>query len=467
MEYLSRRLLATFILASATACAWAEFKTTADDQQTIWLTVYNGGRALVKDTRRFTLSEPEQHIALMDVAQKIMPQTVAIEGLDVLEQNYDFDLLSPQSLINKNIGRSVRIARRSTVNGETLEWRDGVILSTEGGVIIKMSDGSLELLDKLSSYHLVFGEIPDSLRVTPTLSLRLQHAVQGEQDILLTYLTTGLSWQSDYVLQIGKDETTATLDSWITLNNQSGIAYRNVQLQLLAGDINMQSAPRPQMLMDSMRMKAAASPVVREQALQGYHLYSVGHKTSIKNRQSKQIKLFSAHNIPVHKQLKDSGYINAGNIEPIKSKPDQFLIFANNKPALGMALPKGVVRVYGQDDSAQQQFLGEDRIDHTAQNETLKINMGKSFDITVERQTIEVRQLSKKQRRFKRRISINNGGESTQALALTEIMPSRSWSIESSTKRYQKNSPSSAVFNLSLPALKKTIIDYEVVVQYP
>jgi hypothetical protein len=466
MKHLTRPLLASLI-AFLSVSLHAEVKSTAHDQTQVWITVYNGGRALVKDYRSLNLPDNTQSIALMDVAEKIMPQTVAIDGLDVLEQNYDFDLLSPQSLINKNIGRKLRIARRSSDTGETLEWRTGTILSTQGGVILKMDDGTMELLDSASNYHLVFEEIPDSLRISPTLSLRLAQKTAGVKDIQLTYLTTGLSWQSDYVLQLDDNEKTAVLHSWITLNNQSGIAYKNPRLQLLAGDVNLQHNARPEKMADTMRLKAMSAPMIREQALQGYHLYTVAHQTSINNRQSKQIKLFSASHIPVQKKLQDRAYIDAYNIDPITSKPEQFLVFDNRKPALGIPLPKGVIRVYGKDNSGQNQFLGEDRIDHSAVNDKLKINIGKSFDITVERQTVDFKQISKKQRIYQRRIRINNGSKKTQIIDLSEIMPSQKWTIRKSSKNYQKTSARSAEFSINLPAMEKTVIEYEVLVTYP
>ena len=464
MDIRSRLLIALLVITPAICNA--EFKSGADDQRELWLTIYNGGRALVKDHRSLNLPAQTRTIALMDVAQKIMPQTVAIDGLQVLEQNYDFDLLSQQALINKNIGHKVRIARRAKNSGETIEWREGVILSTQGGVILKMSDGSLELLDNSSNYHLVFDKIPANLRISPTLSLQLKNPASGHKAIKLTYLTTGLSWQSDYVLQIDPDEKNATLDSWITLNNQSGIRYRNAHLQLLAGEVNMQRRNQPELISDGLRMKAMMAPAVSEQPLQGYHLYSVAHTTSINNRQSKQIKMFSATQIPVHKALQDRAYIDAYNVDPMKSKPEQFLLFENTRPALGIPLPKGVIRVYGQDASGQQQFLGEDRIGHTAVNEDLKIKLGKSFDVSVERQTLDVHQISKKQRRYQRRIRINNGGDKAQTITLTELMPTRNWRIDQASLSYRKSSPSSANFTITVPALKKAVITYELTVNF-
>ncbi|MBC8212809.1 MAG: DUF4139 domain-containing protein, partial [Gammaproteobacteria bacterium] len=335
----------------------AETRSTVSDQTDLFLTVYNAGRALVRDHRKLILSQPDQRIALMDVAEQIMPQTVSIDGLEVLEQNYDFDLLSPQSLINKNIGNRVRIARRSSTSGENLEWSEGKILSTQGGVILQMQDGSLEILNPDSRYHMVFDEIPANLRTTPTLSLLLSQPVTGTQQLELTYLTTGLSWQSDYVMQLNSDENSATLNSWITLNNQSGIAYHNAHLQLLAGDVNMQQPMRMEMMADAaMYQRKAISPVA-EQALHGYHLYTIPQRTTIQNQQSKQIKLFASPAFAVSKKLLDQAYVDSHALNTQKSKPEQFLLFKNSAPELGLALPKGTLRVYARDDAGNSQFL--------------------------------------------------------------------------------------------------------------
>ena len=446
----------------------AETRSTAADQTNLSLTVYNGGRALVRDTRLINILSSTQNLALMDVAEKIMPQTVAIEGLDVLEQNYDFDLLSPQSLVNKNIGKKVSIARRSTETGETIEWSEGTILSTNGGIILRMENDSLETLSTNTNLHMIFYEVPDNLRITPTLSLLLTQAIEGKKQIELTYLTTGLSWQSDYVLQLNDQESRASLDSWITLNNHSGISYTNTNLQLLAGDVNMQQ-PRAMHMMrqESFNAPVRAKASVTEQAIHGYHLYSVPHKTTINNNQSKQIKLFSKNNIPVQKRLEDKAYVNSHGLNSEKSKPNQLLIFKNTKPELGLPLPKGTIRVYGKDKSGEKQFIGEDSIDHTAVNEELEIKLGKAFDISIERSTKKFRQLSKKQTQLNREIKVNNGSKQQQTVTISEIMPSQNWQIKNSSHRHTTALPSVTEFELTIPALKEVTINYDVVISYP
>ena len=463
MPRLSTALLSLVLLSLNHNLHADEFKTTDSDQQSISLTIYNGGRALIRDSRNFNLQQPSRQIAFMDVSQNIMAQTVAIKGLDVQEQNYDFDLLSPQALIEKNIGNMVRIARRSSETGETLEWVEGKILSTNGGVILQMKDGSLESLDSNHQYHMVFDQIPLNLRTSPTLSLSLFSPVSGQQQVEMTYLSSGLSWQSDYVLQLDKNEKQASLDSWITLQNQSGIAYRNANLQLLAGEVNMQA---PQQLMrmkaDMMMVSAREQSTVAEEALHGYHLYSVPHKTTINNNQSKQIKLFSATAIPISKRLEDRAWVDTSGLQKQKSKPSQILLFDNNKPALGIPLPQGTIRVYGMDSNGENQFLGEDHIEHTAVNDKLEIRLGKSFDISLERQTTDVQKISKNQIRVTRKIMINNGSKESQSVEVTEILPGQNWNIKSSTDEYQKQSPSELMYKLTIPAMSEKEVSYQV-----
>jgi len=458
-------LLLPILLPSVSA---AEFSTTASDQQDLNLTIYNGGRALIRESRQFNVGEKTRHIAFIDVAQTIMPQTVAITGLDVQEQNYDFDLLSPQALIEKNIGNKIRIARRSSISGETLQWIEGRILSNNGGVILQMDDGRLERLDSNQSYHMVFDQVPDNLRSRPTLSLTLYEKISGPQQIDITYLSTGLQWQNDYVLQLDTDETQGSLDSWVTLQNNSGISYQNAHLQLLAGDVNIVAAqPEVMMMADAMAPRMSQKRQVKQEALHGYHLYSVPHKTTLSNRQSKQIKLLSAHQVPLKKRLEDKAWVDRHGLNKASSKPDQILILNNNKPALGIPLPMGTVRVYGKDSEGGNQFVGEDRIGHTAVNDEVEIKLGKAFDISIDRQTIDSRQISKKQLQLTRLIKINNGSDKPQQLELSELMPTTNWRISSSTLPHKKSSPQQALFNVALPAMSKTEIQYSVQITYP
>ncbi len=457
----------SLLLLMPGAQAAQEFKTDATHQQSLSLTIYNQGRAMIRDQRQFKIDIPVDAIAFSDVSQKIMPQTVAIDGLDVREQNYDYDLLSPQALIEKHIGKRVKIARRSDETGETLEWTEGVIVSTNGGVILRMDDGRLESLGQNRRYHIVFEEIPDNLRASPTLTLKLYETANGQQQVEMTYLSQGMSWQSDYVLQLAADEKQASLDSWITLSNNSGMAYHDANLKLLAGDVNTVTPGAEAMLMaDAMMARGAAKREVREQALHGYHLYSVPFRTTLRDNQSKQIRLFSAEEIPVNKRLQDRALVDQRGLTKQVSKPEQILQLKNRKPALGVPLPMGTVRVYGRDNQDENQFLGEDRIDHTAVNDDVEIKIGRAFDISVQRQTREQVQISKNQQRLTRSVRLNNGGKSEQSVVLYEVMPTLDWQILKSDRKHERTAPREAEFVVTVPALTEVEFEYVVELRY-
>ncbi len=462
----TRTLIASLLLLLAYDLLAAEYRSGAEQQSRLSLTVYHAGRALVREQRKLDLPPGSTRVALMDVPQKILPQTLTIDGLSVREQNYDFDLLSPQTLLQKHVGRSVRIARRSRDSGETLEWKKARILAVNGGVILRMEDGSIETLDADSRYRIVYDEVPDNLRERPTLTLKLEQPAEGRKAVRLSYLTTGLGWSSDYVLELARDGRQASLVNWITIDNRSGIAFDQAEIQLLAGDLNLVNRPSPRRAEKVMMAMADSAEPARE-SIGGFHLYSLPWKTDLKQNQKKQLKLFGRQQIPVQRLLRDRAWLGGYSSRPGKTKPELLLRFANREPALGLPLPAGVVRVYGQDSKGNAQFLGEDRIGHTAVNDELELRLGKSFDVTVERRITDHRQISKKQYRITREIVINNGSENAQQLKLTDILPSRDWSVLSSTEQWIKRSPEELGFDLTLAPKTRKRIEYRMEIRQP
>ena len=228
----------------------------------------------------------------------------------------------------------------------------------------------------------------------------------------------------------------------------------------------MQQPMRMEMMADAaMYQRKAISPVA-EQALHGYHLYTIPQRTTIQNQQSKQIKLFASPAFAVSKKLLDQAYVDSHALNTQKSKPEQFLLFKNSAPELGLALPKGTLRVYARDDAGNSQFLGEDSIDHTAVNDALEIKLGRAFDLSVERSTTDFRQLSKKQTQLSRSIKINNGSKQAQTLILSEVMPTQSWQILQATQSHTRATPASADFTVMIPALTELTLSYDVVITY-
>lgn len=453
-------LLLALLLACGSTQA-AEYRSGAEQQSNLSLTVYNAGRALVREQRRLDLPPGTEAVALMDVPQQILPQTVAIDGLAVREQNYDFDLLSPQTLLQKHVGKTVRIARRSRETGEVLEWKKGTLLAANGGVILRLEDGRIETLDGNGRYQIVYDQVPANLRERPTLSLRLERPASGGKPLKLTYLTGGLGWSSDYVLELSRNGDRASLVNWITIDNRSGASYRNARIQLLAGDVNRVREGGLRRAEKAMMVMADSAEPARE-AIGGFHLYSLPWNTDLEQNQKKQIKLFARDDIPVQRLLRDRAWLGGYSSQEQKSKPDLLLRFDNREPALGLPLPAGIVRVYGQDSRGQAQFLGEDRIGHTTVNDALELKLGKSFDVSVERRSSDYQKISKTQYRVARRIRINNGGEQAQRLELIETLPSLDWSLLDANHPWTKAAPQELRFDLELQPRSQLLIEYRV-----
>jgi hypothetical protein len=398
-------LASAFAQTTTPAVPPVEQRSTLQDQQSVAVTIYNEDLALVKDTRRLTLVPGLQRIALRDVSARIRPETAQLRSLthpgsfDLLEQNFDFDLLTPAKLLEKYVGREVRVLRtHPTTGAETSEAAQ--VLAAGNGVVLRMGDR----IETGVPGRIVFDSVPPNLRDRPTLVTELQSRRAGAQEVELSYLTGGLSWRADYVAELDADDRTLSLNGWITLNNQSGTAYTNALLQLVAGNVNRvrDEIRQPQVQRAVMPMAAPAPAPMAQEALFEYHLYTLQRPTTVADNQTKQVALLGATAVPVTKELlvRGSDYYyrsSAGDLGQ-KLKAAVFVEFANREDAqLGQPLPKGVVRVYKRDSAGRAQFVGEDRIDHTPKNETVRLRLGEAFDVTA----------SKKQTDFRRRETTN------------------------------------------------------------
>ncbi len=360
------------------------------------ITVYNQNFGLVREIRTLDLSSGNIALEFGDVASGIQPETVHIRPiggvpLRVLEQNYQFDLLNPQKLLEKYVGRTVNVYRTNPQTGED-EAVEAEVLSVNGGPILRI-DGEITF-----NYPGRFGfpEVPDNLIAEPTLLWRLD-ATAGLQQIEVSYLTNSLNWKSDYVMVLDEDDDAASLMGWVTLTNQSGTAYENAQLQLVAGDVqrvqgNMRRELRSKMMADAI--VAQENEGFSENAFFEYHLYTLGRPADLMNNEQKQVTLLESDDFGVEKKLIFHGATHYYRSQYGQVKSNQkvgvFLDFENSeRNGLGMPLPKGVVRVYKRDHTGAQQFIGEDLIDHTPRDETLRIKMGEAFDVVGDRRQMD------------------------------------------------------------------------------
>ncbi|MGM9489113.1 DUF4139 domain-containing protein [Ideonella sp. YS5] len=455
-----------------------ERRSTLGDQQSVAITIYNEDLALVKDARKVALEEGANRLALRDVSARMRPETAQLRSLTapgsltLLEQNFDFDLLTPAKLLEKYVGRTVRIVKtHPTTGAETVETAE--VLSAQEGVVLKIGDR----IETGVPGRIVFDGVPSNLRDRPTLVTDLVNRRAGPQDLELSYLTGGLAWKADYVAELNADDSGLDLNGWVTLTNRSGTAYANAKLQLVAGDVNRVRDEMVRAKGEARMALAAAAPAepMSQEALFEYHLYTLNRPTTLADNQTKQVALLGATGVPVSKELLVQGadYYYRSSVGDIgqKLKAGVYVEFANKETShLGMPLPKGVVRVYKRDSAGNAQFVGEDRIDHTAKNETVRLRLGEAFDVTAD----------KKQTDFRRRepankasyvmesayeIVLRNAKAEAVTVTVREPVPG-DWQMLEENQPHKKVAAGTAEWRLKVPAEGSTTLKYRVLVRY-
>jgi hypothetical protein len=302
------RLIVAIVLAGWTAEARAQttVTSTAQDQKELAVTVYNSNVALVRDVRRVRLPDGAIDLRYMDIAAQVNPATVHIvsltapKELNVLEQDYEYDLLSPQKLLQKYVGKELTLIRVITENNSTREVPvKAVLLADNEGPVWKVGN---EIITGMGADRYVFPDLPENLYSKPTLVWLLDNRKAGEQTVEASYLTNQVNWNADYVLTVHSDQKSADLNGWVTVVNQSGASFRNAQLQLVAGELN-RVAPTNARLMRAMALesKAAAAPQFAQEAISEYHLYTLERHTNIQDNETKQISLLAAAGAAVEK----------------------------------------------------------------------------------------------------------------------------------------------------------------------
>src|SRR6202163_3267802 len=297
LPFLHRSVFANSASQAPAQAADGNITTTLADQSDLALTVYNSNLSLVRDVRQLNLPSGESLLRFMDIAASINPATVHFRSLtesaklNVLEQNYEYDLLDPNKLLQKFVGREVTLVRPKLATGTTqYEEVKATLLSLNGAPVWKIGN---EIVTGVSYESIRFPQLPDNLYERPTLLWTLQNSGARKHKVEASYLTSNLSWSADYVLNVGKDEASGDLDGWVTLVNHSGTPFKNAQLQLVAGDLNRviaQAGGNLRMAMDRVA-KSEAAPVFQQESFSEYHLYSLGRHTSIFDQESKQISL--------------------------------------------------------------------------------------------------------------------------------------------------------------------------------
>jgi len=462
----SRRALALAILATFSLPAFtAEKVSRAEDREEVAVTIYNDSLALVKEVRRIAFERGANSIALRDVSAKMRPETASLRALGggslrLIEQNFDFDLLTPQKLLEKYVGRSVTVIKTNPATGaETREPAE--VLATNGGVVLKYADR----IESGVPGRIAYGSIPPNLRDRPTLVVQLESGAAGRQAAELSYLTGGLSWRADYVAELAGDESKLDLAGWVTLTNQSGASYENARLQLVAGDVNrVRDEIRTQQFAAKAVAAAPAAEMAREQLFE-YHLYSLNRPTTILDNQTKQVALLSAASVPVRKEYRLAGqdwyYRGAHSDLGRQHKVAVFVEFDNKGGELGVPLPKGVVRVYKKDSRGNALFIGEDRIDHTAKNEVVRLKLGDAFDVKAARKQTSFRKIADRVYESAYSIEIANAKDDAVTVKVVEPVPG-DWEMVFESHKHAKGDAHSAVWLVRVPPQGKATLDYAV-----
>lgn len=467
MTSMTRLLLALTLVSGAQAQTAQDLASDASSRESSALTVYANDLALVKERRRVALPKGVTQLSWRDVSAQMRPETALLQAVTgnpirLLEQNFDFDLLTPQKLLDKYVGQEVTVLRQQAGSGE--ERREtATVLANNNGTVLRFADR----IETGVPGRIVFDKVPATLRDRPTLSMLLD-AAGGPQSLELSYLTGGLGWQADYVANLANDGQSLDLSGWITLSNRSGVAYQDARLQLVAGTVHRVPGAQPPRAVAKTAMAMLASADTAQEALMDYHLYTIGRPTSIADNQTKQLALLSASSVPVRREYLLSGahdYRERHDPTGQKIKPAVFIEFDNRNPALGQALPAGVIRVYARDSQGAAQFVGEDRIGHTARNETVRLRLGDAFDITGERRQTDFRKLGNSLTESSYRIELRNAKPEKVIVKVQEPFFG-DWEILRESQPSQKASAQAASWQVAVPADGSTILEYTVRVRW-
>src|SRR3984957_2870129 len=422
--------------------------TSLKDQTDLAVTVYNSNIALVRDVRNISIPSGAFRLKFMDIAATVNPATVHFRSLtdptklEVTEQNYEYDLLDPAKLLHKYVGKEITLERSYFDNNTTKrEQIKATLLADNNGTVWKIGN-DIVTNPAVESYH--FPEVPANLYDHPTLLMSLENSGARKQQIETSYLANGLSWNADYVLTVGRDDKVADLDGWVTIGNNSGTAFHNAKLQLVAGDLNR--LPQPQSVRADMAMGAAVAKSAQQfqqESFSEYHLYSLGRKTSVEDKETKQISLLEGTNVPVNKVFVVNGqnyyYRSQQNPgSPIKDAVMVFYKFKNEEKAgLGMPLPAGNLRVYQKDSRGGVLFVGEDSIAHTPKDEEITVHIGNAFDVVSERKQTDYKRIDTHVAEMEYEITLRNHKDTPIVVEVNEPIGG-DWEMLNSSFKYTK-----------------------------
>ncbi len=465
-------LLSGFCVWNATKVSAAEVVLDLQKQADMEVSIYNQNLALIRDNREIDLQKGGNEIAFEGVSQQMMPETALISGKDirVLEQNYEFNLLTPENILQEFVGKEVKTVMLNPENGKNIFDKAVVVNSNYGNPILKFDYG----IESNFPGRIVYDKLPENLRNKPTLSVRLVNETSELKTLNLAYLTRGLSWQVNYVAE-PKDDDKLSLQGWVTLNNQSGADYKNAKVRLIAGNVNQVSAPRPMvqnnmlmarkttaMMTDSVSAESAGGVV---ENLSEYYLFNLPERTDIIDKQSKQISLFEFEDVSFEKKYKMHSQLSVGLGQSgstfEKASPQMLYKLTNTKDkGMGMPLPAGIVRFYDK-NGGNSEFIGSANLPQLAVGEDNSLEIGQAFDIYASGKITKYRKLGEKEAESEVEISFHNAKKESVTVEFEQYFYS-SAEIVSENISSVKDTPRQLKWFVEVPAEGEAQLKFKV-----
>lgn len=462
-------LLGILSLCMLPLSVWAE-----DGVHNVTLSVYNGNLGLVRDVREFNLVVGKNSLVFENVAEKMLPETAILHGSDiqVIEQNYNYNLQTPINIVDASIGKTVKTALVDEATGKTIFDEAKIIDSRYGRSILQFNYG----IEIDFPGRLIFDKLPEGLVSVPTLSAQIMTQKGGVQPLTLSYLTKGISWKVDYTAEMLSDDK-LNLWGWITLNNESGADYKNATLQFVAGEVNQvnnNSGIQPRAMMLSAKAQNADMAVMEKttalnqmpKELGSYYFYTLPFKTDVLNNQSKQLALLEKKDVTYQKEYKfvSPFYLwnglTGGSFD--KQTPDEIVQLNNDKNAgLGEVLPQGVIRFYDKKQSQNLAFLGENVFAQLAVGEKSELKLGKSFDLTAEGKVVNIQKVAPNTVEALIEIIFNNASDKNESVSFVQSFGSL-WNMLEENIPAQNKTAEKAEWQVSVPARGKTTLSYKV-----
>ncbi len=459
-----RRLAVTVAMGVLGAAVAAFTPARADPPApppAVSLTIYNGDIALVQEVRSIELKPGANRVEFKDVSGQIRPETVSLiaPGASVLEQNFDYDLLTPAKMMEKAVGKQIRIVRFGAGGKRTEET--ATVLSVNDGVILKVGDRIEVLHDGGEPTQVLFDSIPENLRAQPTLSVTLQAAQGGRRDATLSYLTGGFGWRADYVALFDETKGVLDLQGWITLNNSSGVTYRDARTQLVAGTARLSGARQEYPQARGGGVISGGTAPGGANTLADYYLYTLPLPVTVANNQTKQVGFMNVSGVKASKVYHYDAWNYASDPSPGHARV--MIDFSNGGDGVTpLAMPAGALRVYVRDQKGEPKFIGESRIGHTPAGSSLSVEVGDAFDVTAKATVVSSEKITDTRTRYAMSYSFRNARAEPVEVAFSQRIWGTDARVEKESLKSVRIDATTLGWTVAIPANGETVLTYTV-----